>query len=51
MIRLLVILTLGVLPSCARKNPPEPPANAIRSDAPVLIAPDVVTDPIRASVD
>lgn len=50
MIRLLVIALLA-LTACARKNPPEPPADAIRSDAPVLIAPEVVTDPIRASID
>ncbi len=51
MIRLLAILLLAALPACARKNPPEPPEDAVRSGAPVLVAPGVVTDPLRASVD
>ncbi len=43
----LAILAALAASGCARKGDPVPPADAVRSDAPQLIAPGEVTRPVQ----
>lgn len=44
---MLALAVLAAAAGCARKGDPVPPADAMRSPAPQLIAPGEVTQPIR----
>ena len=44
---MLAVIAAVVAAGCARKGDPIPPADAVRSDAPQVIAPGEVTRPIQ----
>ncbi|SFI50622.1 hypothetical protein [Albimonas pacifica] len=46
-VAMLAVLAAVAVAGCARKGDPVPPADAVRSDAPQLIAPGEVTRPIQ----